>query len=67
MPGQRNGVSRDCFQPEGISQEALVFSVEAVGWGFFVVVILEGGGGVLGFFVLFCLFILFLSSPAYLR
>lgn len=37
MPGQRNDVSRDCFQPEGISEETFLFSVEAVGWGFFVV------------------------------
>lgn len=35
MPGQRNGVSRDCFQPEGISEEAFFFSVEAVGFLFF--------------------------------
>lgn len=27
VPGQRNGVSRDCFQPEGISEEAFLFSV----------------------------------------
>lgn len=27
VPGQRNGVSRDCFQPEGISEEAFFFSV----------------------------------------
>lgn len=67
MPGQRNGVSRDCFQPEGISQEALVFSVEAVGWGFFVVVILEGWGVGVFLFCFVYLFYFFLSSPAYLR
>lgn len=35
VPEQRNGVSRDCFQSEGISEEAFFFSVEAVGFFFF--------------------------------
>lgn len=37
VPGQRNGVSRDCFQSEGISEEAFFFSVEAVGFFFFLI------------------------------